>query len=125
MRLQFDHVFAGIARRCLEPENDPVIDGLAVDGGEPRVMRTARMQARTGDGLGDRARTRAGEAHDADAARARRGGDRGNGVALGCGHAAIVADARERQNRSPPSGGLRARDPFRDQAVATLAGSSA
>ena len=112
MRLQFDHVLAGIAGRRLEIQGDAVVDGVAGRIGEGRVVRGTRCQRLASDDFGHRFRPRSGQPHDADAASARRCGDGDDGV--GFAHACMIADAR-----NPPCGGLRGwRDCLRAQAFA-------
>ena len=76
MRLQLGHVLAGETVRARERQGDAVVDGLAGGIGEQCAGGAPGKQCAAADRLGDRQRTRAGQADDADAAGARRGGDR-------------------------------------------------
>jgi hypothetical protein len=91
--LQFDHVLTGVACGCAEVQGDAVVDGVAIVGPEAGVVCVSRLQAKTAHHLGDRACSRAGQAHDTDAAGAGRSSNGNDSVPASRTHGAIVADA--------------------------------
>ena len=85
VRLQFDHVLAGIAGGRGEVQRDAIVDRLAFAIAEAHVMGLAWNERAVAQGFGDRTRARPRKPHDADAPRAGSGGDGGDGVAVGVG----------------------------------------
>jgi len=82
MALQLEDVLAGEGMRSLEKNREPLVEHAAIVVMERREQGMARWQAVAAlqHGLADGQRARAGDAHDADTAAARRGGNGGNRV---------------------------------------------
>src|SRR5690606_2435688 len=85
VRLQFDHVLAGVAGRRHEQQRDAVVDHRAVAVAEAHVVRMARTQRAPAQRLRDFPRARPRQAHHADAGGAGAGGDGGDGGLVGHG----------------------------------------
>src|SRR3546814_20023784 len=70
VRLQFNHILAGIRMRRGKGEQQTVVDKLAVGISESAIGNTARMWRAIAQRVGNAQRVRAGDAHDAHASSA-------------------------------------------------------
>jgi hypothetical protein len=75
MRLQLEHVFAGVGVRRGEEQRQALVDGRTLRVAQRAVVRHAGRQLAAGDRLRQRGQAATGDAHDADGAAAGRGGD--------------------------------------------------
>ena len=80
VRLQLHHVLAGEAGGCGEVQREAIVDGAAIGIHEGDVVGVPRRKGARGDRFADGHAARAGQAHDADTARARRRRDRDDRV---------------------------------------------
>lgn len=86
MGLQLQHVFAGIGMRRGEVQRQPLVDGLAVGIAKRQVVRLARAQVASAQGLHQRGDALAGHAHDAHGAAPRGSGDGNDRVGVAGKH---------------------------------------
>ncbi len=87
VRLQFEHVFAGVGTRGGKEQQQAAVDELAGGIAERGVVRVARLRFAAEQGTRDRRRERTGYPQHADATDTGRGRHGGNGVGA-CVHEA-------------------------------------
>jgi hypothetical protein len=88
MRLQLQHVFAGVAVRRRKVERETLVDGQAIPTEKGTVGGMPRHQRAAGERLDQRQQTAAGHAHDADRTPPGCSGDGNNGILVSSEHGA-------------------------------------
>ena len=79
VRLQLQHVLAGVGMRRREVDGQALVDGRAVGGAEGQVGRFARLEGAAADRVDHRLHRARRHAHDTHRAAAGGGGDGGDG----------------------------------------------